>query len=119
MYDHPDASAAELREAVVSIARNVWNQYFYPVLGHKDAPILAIYSHMIDGGMYLPDYPIGHIIQFQIEEYIKGKNLGQEMERMCVQGSITPTVWMKQAVGENISVDPILKAANKALKDLM
>ena len=118
MYDHPEASAAELREAVVSIARNVWNQYFYPVLGHKDAPILAIYSHMIDGGMYLPDYPIGHIIQFQIEEYIKGKNLGQEMERMCVQGSITPTVWMKQAVGENISVEPILKAANKALKEL-
>jgi len=37
---------------------------------------------------------------------------------MCVQGSITPTVWMKQAVGENISVEPILKAANKALKEL-
>ncbi|MGC9365122.1 MAG: hypothetical protein ACP5FZ_11210 [Fidelibacterota bacterium] len=118
MYANPDATPAELKTAVIQIARDVWNQYFYPVLGHKDAPILAIYSHMIDGGMYLPDYPLGHIIQFQIEEYIKGKNLGQEMERMCVQGSITPTLWMEQAVGDNISVTPLLTAANKALKAL-
>ncbi|MBN2601139.1 MAG: hypothetical protein JXR87_04025, partial [Candidatus Marinimicrobia bacterium] len=99
-------------------ARDVWNQYFYPILGHKDAPILAIYSHMIDGGMYLPDYPIGHIIQFQIEEYIKDKNLATEMERMCIQGSITPTLWIRQAVGEDLSVQPILKATAKALKQL-
>lgn len=118
MYANPNATPAELRTAVIQIAQDVWNQYFYPVLGHKDAPILAIYSHMIDGGMYLPDYPIGHIIQFQIEEYIKGKNLGHEMKRMCVQGSITPTLWMEQAVGDNISVTPLLTAADKALKAL-
>jgi len=118
MYANPEATAAELKAAVIQIAQDVWNRYFYPVLGHKDAPILAIYSHMIDGGMYLPDYPLGHIIQFQIEEYIQGKNLGQEMERMCVQGSITPTLWMEQAVGESISVTPLLKAAGKALKVL-
>jgi len=118
MYDNPEATAAELREAVIQIAREVWNRYFYPVLGHKDAAILAIYSHMIDCGLYLPDYPIGHIIQFQIEEYIKGKNLAIEMERMCVQGAITPNLWIKQAVGQDISVEPILKAAGKALKAL-
>lgn len=118
MYDNPEATAAELREAVIQIAREVWNRYFYPVIGHKDAPILAIYSHMIDGGLYLPDYPIGHIIQFQIEEYIKDKNLAVEMERMCVQGAITPNLWIKQAVGQDISVEPILKAAGKALKAL-
>lgn len=118
MYANPEATPAELKAAVIQIARDVWNEYFYPVLGHKDAPILAIYSHMIDGGMYLPDYPLGHIIQFQIEEYIKDKNLATEMERMCVQGSITPTLWIRQAVGEDLSVKPILKAAATALKKL-
>ena len=118
MYTNPDATPAELKTAVIQIARDVWNEYFYPVLGHKNAPILAIYSHMIDGGMYLPDYPIGHIIQFQIEEYIKDKNLATEMERMCVQGSITPTLWIRQAVGEDLSVQPILKAVTGALKEL-
>jgi len=118
MYENPEATPAELKTAVIQIARDVWNQYFFPILGHKDAPILAIYSHMIDGGMYLPDYPIGHIIQFQIEEYIKDKNLATEMERMCIQGSITPTLWIRQAVGEDLSVQPILKATAKALKVL-
>jgi len=116
LYDHPEASAGELKEAVIQIARDVWNTYFFPVLGHQDAPILAIYSHMIDAGLYLPDYPIGHIIQFQIEEYIKGKNLGQEMQRMCVQGAITPNLWMELAVKDEISIEPLLKAAGKALK---
>jgi len=118
MYANPDATPAELKDAVIQIARDVWNQYFYPVLGHKDTPILAIYSHIIDGGMYLPDYPIGHIIQFQIEEYIKEKNLAKEMERMCIQGSITPTLWIRQAVGDDLSVQPMLKAATKAIKVL-
>jgi hypothetical protein len=116
LYDHPAASIGELKEAVIQIARDVWNAYFFPVLGHRDAPILAIYSHMIDSGLYLPDYPIGHIIQFQIEEYIKGKNLGKEMQRMCVQGSITPNLWMELAVKNEISIAPLLKVAGKALK---
>lgn len=116
LYDHPDATPAQLKAAVIQIAKDVWNEYFYPVFGQKDVPILAIYSHMIDGGLYLPDYPLGHIIAFQIEQYIKGKNLAREMERMCVQGSINPNFWMKNAVGNDISVEPLLKAADEALK---
>lgn len=116
MYDHPTATPAELREATIRIAQEVWNKYFAPVLGHQDAIILAIYSHMIDAGLYLPDYPIGHIIQFQIEQYIQDRNLAQEMERMCLQGSITPNFWMEGALGEEISLDPLLKAVSQALK---
>jgi hypothetical protein len=116
MYDHPEATPAELKSAVIEIAKGVWNEYFAPVFGIKDTPILSIYSHMIDGGMYLPDYPIGHIIAFQIEQYIKGKNLAKEMERMCVQGNINPTYWMKGAVGQEISVQPMLAAVKTALE---
>lgn len=118
MYANPECTAAELKEATIDISRNVWNKYFYPVIGHKDATILGIYSHMIDAGLYLPDYPVGHIIQFQIEEYIKDKDLATEMERMCTIGSVTPDRWMKQAVQEEISVKPLLKAADRGLREL-
>jgi len=115
MYDHPDFTPAELKTAVIEIAQSTWNEFFYPVLGHKDAPILAVYSHMIDNGLYLSNYPLGHIIEFQIEEDMRGKNLGREMERMCTIGNVTPKLWMQQAVGSPISVRPILTAAREVL----
>ncbi|MCI0494588.1 hypothetical protein L0Z72_06240, partial [candidate division KSB1 bacterium] len=116
MYDHPAATPAQLNEAMQSIARDVWNKYYAPVLGINDQILLAIYSHIIDAGLYLPDYPLGHIISFQIEQYLKDKNLGQEMERMCKLGAITPDAWMNAAVGEPISTAPLIRAAEEALK---
>ncbi len=118
LYDHPDASKADLKNAVMDIAKNVWNEYYAPIFGINDVILLGIYSHMIDAGLYLPDYSLGHIIMFQIEQYLKDKNLGQEMERMCKIGSITPDAWMQQAVGSPISVDPLITATKKAVQVL-
>jgi hypothetical protein len=115
MYDHPDAKPAELKQAVIEISKQMWNDYFAPIFGVKDVILLGIYSHMIDSGLYLPDYPMGHIIAFQIEKYLQGKKLGTEMERMCKLGSITPDTWMQAAVGEPISARPLLDSAQKAL----
>lgn len=115
MYDHPDATPAELKQAVVEIAKEVWNEYWAPILGVKDSIILGIYSHMIVYGLYLPDYSLGHIIMFQIEHYLKDKNLGDEMERMCRLGRITPDAWMRAAVGSPISATPLIEAATKAV----
>ena len=100
------------------IARGIWDKYYAPVFGITDSPLLAIYSHIINGGMYLPDYPLGHIIAFQIEEYFKTHKLGAEMERMCRLGSITPRDWMRRAVGTEISPAPMIRAAAEALKTL-
>jgi hypothetical protein len=115
MYQHPDATPAELRDATIAIARNVWNEFYAPVFGVKDAEILAVYSHMIDNALYLPNYPLGHIIAFQVEEHMKGGDMAQEMERMCKIGSVTPDLWMKEAVGGPISSAPMLKAAEDAM----
>ena len=68
MYENQDANAQELRDAVVSIAKDVWNKYYAPVFGVKDSPILAIYSHMIDSPLYLANYPVGHLIDYQANE---------------------------------------------------
>ncbi len=116
MYAHPDATPAALRVAVIDIAVDIWNQYYAPVIGVKDSPILAIYSHMIDAGLYLPDYSIGYLVQHQVEQYIEGKNLGAEMERMVTQGALTPDVWMQGAVGAPLSAQPLLDSVREALE---
>jgi len=118
MYDHPDATPAQLKSAVISIAKDIWNKYYADVFGVKDQPILAIYSHMIDYTLYLPDYPLGHVMQFQIESYLEGKNLGAEMERMCRIGNIPPQLWMQKAVGSKVLIMPLLEASSDALARL-
>lgn len=115
MYEHPDAKPAELKEAVLRIATEVWNQYYADVFGIKDQPILAIYSHMIDAPLYLSAYPVGHLIDFQIEQQMEGKNFAEEVQRMYKNGKLTPEQWMKQAVGTGISIKPMLDATDKAL----
>lgn len=118
MYANPSASASELKEQVMAIARDVWNQYYEPVLGEKDSPILAIYSHMIDSPLYLANYPYGHIIQFQLEQQLKGKNIADEIVRIYPVGRLTPQNWMRHAVGSEVSTKPLLLAADEAVNAL-
>jgi hypothetical protein len=119
MYDHPDAKPADLRDAVVDIANGVWNEYFVPIYGVKDQPILAVYSHIISSIMYIPDYFIGSLIQHQIQEYLKGKNLARVIEKMYTLGNLVPDVWMMQAVGSQISPRPLIESAEDALEMLL
>jgi hypothetical protein len=118
LYDHPAASPAELGDAVTRIAKDVWNAHYASIFGVPDSPILAIYSHMINSGLYLPDYPLGHIIAFQVEDYFKTHKLAKEMERMCAIGSVSPGIWMLQAIGGPISALPLIQSAEKSLKSL-
>lgn len=117
MYDHPEATPVQLKEATLTISKEIWNRYYYPVLGQKDCVLLGIYSHMIHSFLYLPDYPIGHMIAFQIEHQIQqtGK-LGEEFERMATLGRLTPDVWMMKATGKPVGPEALLEATEKALK---
>lgn len=116
LYANPDATPAQLKDAVIRISKEVWNKYYAPVFGTKDEPILAIYSHMIDNPLYLPNYPVGQLIDFQIDGSIKGKNFASEVDRIYTLGRLTPQAWMQQAVGAPISISPMLKAVDEALK---
>jgi hypothetical protein len=115
MYEHPDATPAQLREATLAIARDVWNRHFAPLFGVRDQTILAVYSHMIAYGLYLPDYPIGHVIAFQVAERVRGDAFGAEFERVARQGRLTPDLWMRGAVGQPVSAKPLLERARRAL----
>ena len=120
LYANPKATAADLREAVIRIASEVWNQYYAPVLGEKDSPLLAIYSHMIGYALYLPAYPIGNLVQYQLEEHLSqcetAQEWAQEYTRIYQQGCLTPDAWMRGAVGSPMSVEPILNAVREALR---
>jgi len=115
LYENPDATKEQLKEKVISTAKEVWNKYYSDVFGVKDCPLLAIYSHMIEDPLYLPNYPIGHLIDFQIDEFLKGKNFADEIVRIYSAGRLIPQLWMKNAVGSEISIKPILDATDKAL----
>jgi len=118
MYKNPDATPAQLRQAVVKLATALWNKYYAPVFGVKDQILPAIYSHIIAYGLYTPDYPIGFLITFQVEQFMKGKKMAAQMERMCRLGRLAPDVWMQQAVGSPVSAAPLLEAAATALEKL-
>lgn len=118
MYDNPKATAADLKENLIRIAREVWNQYYAPVFGIQDQSILAIYSHMIEIPLYLPAYPLGHLIHYQLNEHFEGKERGAEIQRIFAQGKLIPQYWMKKAVGSELSAQALLRAGAQALNEL-
>ena len=116
MYDHPSATPAQLKEATLRIARDIWNRYDAPIFGQKDVTLLAVYSHMINSFLYLPDYPIGHMIAFQIKRQMeKAGSVGPEFERMTKMGNVAPDIWMKNASGSPVGPEALLAETEKAL----
>lgn len=116
MYDHPNATPEELKTATVQISKDIWNKYYAPVFGKRDVVLLGVYAHMVNNFLYLPNYPIGHLIAFQIEEQMaKAGNIGAEFERMSKFGSLAPDLWMKNATGSPVGAAALLHATEKAL----
>jgi hypothetical protein len=119
MYDHPDATPQELKEAAIQIAKDIWNRYYATIFDKRDIILLGVYSHMIHSLLYLPDYPIGHLIAFQIEMQMKkaGK-IGPEFERLATLGRLAPDLWMKNATGSRVGPEALLKATEEALNEM-
>jgi oligoendopeptidase F len=119
MYDHPNATPEQLRDASIEIAKTIWNTYYAPISGKKDVVLLAVYSHLIDSFMYLPDYPVGHLIAFQVEEQMKKSGaIGPEFERMAKMGRVTPDMWMIHATGKPVGAEALLAATEQALQQV-
>jgi len=119
LYDHPKATAAELREATGRIAREVWDRYYAPTLGGQGTVLLGIYSHTIASPLYLFNYVVGHCIAFQAEQLVAGKTkatFAKEFERVSRLGNILPDLWMQQATGAPVGARPLLDATARALK---
>ena len=120
MYEHADATPAQLKEATLQIARNTWNEFYAPVFGIRDVNLLAVYSHMIHSFLYLPDYPIGHMIARQVEEHLdRVDHYGAEFERIYRIGDVSPDLWMNLATGSRVGPEALLAATEKAMGDVL
>jgi hypothetical protein len=116
LYDHPAATPRQFRDAVLDISKHIWNEYYAPVFKQKDVILLGIYSHLVHSFLYLPDYPLGHLIAFQIEEVIRNAgSIGPECERVATFGRLSPDLWMKMAGGHTVGAESLLDAAADAL----
>lgn len=114
LYANPDATAMQLKEAVVHLSKEVWNKYYAPVFGVKDETVLGVYSHMIGYPLYLSAYAFGQIIEYQLEHYFAGKDFAAEVDRIFALGCLTPNVWIKEATGSPLTVEPMLENLRRA-----
>ena len=115
LYENPNAGKKQLKEALIRMAKEIWNDYYAPVFGCADAPVLAIYSHMISYPLYLSAYAFGNIIEFQIEQFLKTNDFAPTVDRIYRLGCLTPNLWMQNAVGAKIEIEPMLAAGFEAL----
>lgn len=116
LYEHPEATAEEMQRAVRSLGDEVWGQYYARLFGAEGFGLMAAYSHMLTCSLYLPEYPLGHAISYQIHRFLRGRDMAMEMGRMCRLGKLYPDSWMREAVGGEISVEPLLVEAAAALR---
>jgi hypothetical protein len=115
IYAHPAADAAALRDEVLRVADAIWNEFYAVDFGPDPYRLMAAYQHMIAHPLYLPDYPLGHIMSQQIRAHVRGKDLATETKRICSIGRVTPDLWMRRAVGGPISVDALVADAADAI----
>ncbi len=118
MYNKKVFSADELRNATISIAKEVWNSYYAPVFGISDEIMPAVYNHMLNSSLYLSGYTLAHIIHMQIENYLAGKDFPSEVERIYKLGEIPFDIWMERALQSSLSAKPILNITSKALSNI-
>jgi hypothetical protein len=119
MYAHPKATPMELRDAVVQISKNIWNRYFAPLFNRRDVTLLGVYAHMVDSMLYLPDYPIGHLIAHQVTQQMeRAGSVGPEFERMSRMGRVTPDHWMRNAAGTPVGAEALLAETERALQKM-
>ena len=58
------------------------------------------------------------VYSFLEQELVKDKNTGEEVTRIYKMGRLEPNLWMKRAVGENLSVEPLLQHTSTAVQKL-
>jgi hypothetical protein len=117
LYEHPEADAGQLRQALPALAGEVWNRHFAALLGQKDCPLLAADPRLSSADLTLADAPLGRMMAAQLQARIgqSGDPAG-ELARMAALGRLTPDLWMRRAAGTPLGPEALLEAADKAIE---
>jgi hypothetical protein len=107
-----------IRDAQIAAAKEVWSEFFEEDFGPDPYNLLAAYQHQVGHPLYLCDYAIGRTMGHQIRSYMRGKDLANETMRITSIGSVTPDKWMRDAVGQPLSIQPLVNDAALAIAAL-
>lgn len=116
LYAHPEATAKELKEAVLHISSTVWNTYFSKIFHTQNRHILSIYNHYITGDLYLYNYFLGNVIMYQLHKASTSSDLTEELKEACREGCTLTDLWMEKAVNAPISTESLMQDAQKAIE---
>jgi len=114
LYRHPAATAADMHAEIRRIGDKIWKDFYARIFGPEGYGLMSVYSHILWCSFYLADYSLGYVIAYQVRKFLAARKFAPEMERMCALGSIYPESWMKAAVGQTISANPLLRDAEAA-----
>jgi hypothetical protein len=74
---------------------------------------------MISYPLYLADYPLGHLIAYQVEEKMQSAgSVGEEFDRIARIGNVAPDLWMIEATGSQVGPEALLSATQVALGEI-
>ena len=118
LYEHPEATPAQLRDEVVAEAGRVWDRFFRDRYGDDPYHLMAAYEHSVAYPLYLADYVIGLVMAQQIRTFVEGRDLSEETLRICGIGRVTPDAWMREAVGSGLDASPLLDRVSAAAQRL-
>lgn len=117
MYNNPDATVHELKNAILDISAGIWNSYFSENFGGtRDCSILSVYNHFISGDLYLFNYFIGGIVSYQLADAYGMDELASGLKESCREGATLPELWMQKAVGSGFSLNPLFKGVSSAVE---
>ncbi|MBE0675178.1 MAG: hypothetical protein IH591_10990, partial [Bacteroidales bacterium] len=116
MYENPDASVSDLKNAVLDISAEIWNSYFSENFGGvRDSHILSVYNHFITGDLYLFNYFLGGIVSYQLADAYGRGDLATGLKEACREGETLPEIWMQKAVGTGFSLKPLFGGVRGAV----
>ncbi|MEW6252507.1 MAG: hypothetical protein AB1716_17865, partial [Planctomycetota bacterium] len=118
LYAHSQATAAELRDAVVRIAGEVWREFYEPYFGPDRYHLAAAYQHMLGYPLYMANYALSGIAMQQIRVHVRGKPVAEQMLRLCTIGRLSPDIWMERFVGAPLSAEPLVRDTERVLERL-
>ncbi len=119
LYANPKATASDMNKAIRRIGDEIWAKYYARIFGAEGYGLMSVYSHILPCSFYLADYSMGYVIAYQVRKFLASRRFAPEMERICSLGSIYPESWMKSAVGQGISAEPLLRDAENACSRIL
>jgi hypothetical protein len=117
MYENPNATAEEVKKAVLGIADKLWDDYYADIFGgQRHQRLLSIHDHFVVGSLYLHNFFYSNVIMHQLVNAFRDGCLSTELKRSAKEGITSTERWMYNAVGAGVSIEPLMRDVELAIQ---